>query len=93
MNFSEIMATGNSAIVEHLFDDHTVDGVAVRGAFDFQEVDTPAGFQRAPILTVSSIDAQNIDKGADFSHDSIDYVIGTGSTGLHKSCNGRHCRK
>jgi len=76
MNFSEIMATGNKAITTHLFDDHIVDGVTVRGAFDIEVVDTPASYQGVPILTVSSIDAESIDKGADFSHDGIDYVIG-----------------
>jgi hypothetical protein len=76
MNFSTIMATANSAIEQHLFDDHLVDGLPVRGMFDFEEVSTPTGFQRAPILTVTSIDAANIDKGADFSNDDIDYVVG-----------------
>lgn len=70
------MATANKAIEQHLFDDHLVDGLPVRGMFDFQEVETPGGFQRAPVLTVTSIDAAKIDKGADFFHDDIDYVIG-----------------
>jgi len=76
MNFSTIMATANNAIEQHLFDDHVVDGLPVRGMFDFEDVGSPAGPQYAPILTVTSIDAAKIDKGASFSHDDINYVIG-----------------
>lgn len=75
MSFSIALAAANEAIVEHLMDDHIVDGSAVRGMFDLGEAETPGGFMPAPILTVTLEQSEKIDEGADFSHGGNDYVV------------------
>jgi hypothetical protein len=76
MSFTDVLATANEVIENHLMDDHFVDGIPVRGIFDLDEAETPGGFIPAPTLTVTLEQSKKIDEGADFSHDDKDYVIG-----------------